>query len=141
MSITESDKVGSHGLHRGVLVGLLLTATTVATCALALVYAFDFGTTCEGFDNTSAAPPLSDQGRTCDALGGSLWSLILVVPALVLVVAVVVGVLWAKGRIHGAWVLAAVAATVLSPALIYKPLMWPSDAPEHPRHERTVDGA
>lgn len=92
--------------------------------------------------DTVTPHPGSDQARLCNAWGGALGWLFWVVPGLGVVTAVVVGVLWTRGRLHGAWVLVSVAGLVLSPILVSEALTWPSDTVDRPANsERTADGA
>jgi hypothetical protein len=138
MSIRDDATVPPHRLGRGLLVGVLTLVAVPVTVASMVFFGYAWWSECEGSDTGSAPAPRSSQANMCNAWDGNTGLLFWVVPGIALVVAVVVGIWWTRGRIHGIWIPIAVAALVLSPLLIFKALTWPSDTPNRPAdHERT----
>jgi hypothetical protein len=142
MSIHDGGPATPHRLGRSLLVGVTALLAGIGTFVLMVVFLFDYGTTCEGWDNNPPADPGSGQAQVCDYWNGSLAHLFWVVPTAALVIAVIVGVRWITGRRHGAWFLVAVAALVLSPIAVSEALTWPGDTVRHHgQSERIGDAA
>lgn len=142
MSIHDGGVATPHRLSRGLLVGVTALLGGIATLALVVFFAFDYGTTCDGWDTNPPAAPGSGQAQVCHYWNGSLGHLFWIVPAATLVISVIAGLRWIAGRWHGAWFLVAVAAMVLSPIAVSEVLTWPGDTvPRHGQSERTGDAA
>jgi hypothetical protein len=138
MSIRDDEAVTPHRLGRGVLVGVLTVLAALATFAVMLFFAYAWHFECKGSDTSSPPAPTSDQAQMCNAWDGNTGLLFWVVPGVALVVAVVVGIWWTRGRVPGVLVPIAVAALVLSPLLIFKVLTWPSGTPDDPAEQERI---
>jgi hypothetical protein len=139
----HGDAAPSRDLARGLLTGLLLVMASLVAGFAWLFAGFALHDECNGSDASEPPVPGSDQAALCNSMGGGLMAVVIwIVPLLALAAAIVVGVLWTRGRLHGLWLLVSVAAMMVSPILVYVGLSSPDNEPDGSVHyERRPDAA
>ena len=142
MSIRQDDTVTAHHLARGLLTGLLLVLALLVTGFAWLFSGFALHYECNCSDASEPPVPGSDQATICDSWQGLMTAVFWIVPLLALAIAIVLGVLWVRGRLHGLWLLVSVVAMMASPLLVYEGFSWPDNERDGSAHyERQADAA
>jgi ammonia channel protein AmtB len=142
MSVRQDETVRPRHLARGLLTGLLLVVAFLVTAYVWFFYGFALHYECNGSDASEPPEPGSDQAAICRSWEGLITVVFWLVPLLMLALAIVTGVLWTSRRLHGLWLLASVAAMVLSPILVYEGFASPDDVRDGSvQYERQADAA
>ena len=142
MSIRQDETVKPRHFARGLLTGALLSVALLVTGFGWLLYGFAVHYECNGSDASGPPAAGSDQAAICNSWEGLMTVVFWLVPLLALALAIVAGVMWSRRRLHGLWLLASVAAMVLSPILVHEGFSSPDDVRHGSvRHERQAHAA